>query len=204
MNEFWDRRYSEPGYAYGTEPNAFLVSQRHRLRAGMRALAVGDGEGRNGVWLAAQGLEVLSVDASRVGLAKARALAEERGVRIRTEVADLASWTWPRAAFDLVVSIFVHLDPRQRPLIHQAMVEALAPGGWLILEAFTPAQLGLRSGGPTAREWLYTAEQLRADFAGTEIVLLEETSTDLAEGVYHRGRAAVVRLVAKRPDDSSG
>lgn len=198
MSEFWDQRYAEPGYAYGTEPNAFLASQRHRLKPGMRALAVADGEGRNGVWLATQGLEVLSVDASAVGLAKARALARRRGVRIRTEQADLTRWDWPQAAFDVVAAIFIHFMPEHRTRMHRAMLAALAPGGLLILEAFTPRQLEYRSGGPPLREMLYTADMLRADFASAEILLLEETLTELHEGAYHRGTAAVVRLIARR------
>lgn len=198
MSEFWDQRYAEPGYAYGTEPNAFLASQRHWLKPGMRALAVADGEGRNGVWLATQGLEVLSVDASAVGLAKARALARRRGVRIRTEQADLTRWDWPQAAFDVVAAIFIHFMPEHRTRMHRAMLAALAPGGLLILEAFTPRQLEYRSGGPPLREMLYTADMLRADFASAEILLLEETLTELHEGAYHRGTAAVVRLIARR------
>jgi cyclopropane fatty-acyl-phospholipid synthase-like methyltransferase len=198
MAGFWDERFGEPGYAYGTEPNAFLVSCRSLLKPGMKTLAVADGEGRNGVWLAQQGLEVLSVDGSGVGLAKARALAAERGVAIRTELADLTSWQWPQAGYDLVAAIFIHFPPEHRARMHRAMLEALKPGGVLIMEAFTPEQLKYRTGGPPVAEMLYTAPMLRTDFAGAEIVSLEETLTDLAEGPYHRGRAAVVRLILRR------
>lgn len=197
--DFWNARYAEAGFAYGTEPNAFLVSQAGRLRPGMQALAVADGEGRNGVWLAQQGLEVLSVDASEVGLNKARELAADRGVSLRTERAELTDWAWPQAAFDVVVAIYIHFPPAVRARMHRAMFEALRPGGLLILEAFTPEQLNYQSGGPPAVEMLYTADMLRTDFAGGEIQLLEATTTGLAEGKYHRGPAAVVRLVLGRP-----
>lgn len=198
MHEFWDKRYAEPGFAYGTEPNAFLVSQLDLLKPGMLALAVADGEGRNGVWLAQQGLDVLSVDASTVGLTKAAALAARRGVAIRTEQVDLFTWQWPEGAFDVVVAIFAHFPPTQRARMHRAMLDALTPGGVLILEAFTPEQLEYRTGGPPVRELLYTAHDLRGDFADAEIVLLEETLTTLDEGPYHCGTAAVVRLLARR------
>lgn len=198
-NEFWDSRYAEPGYAYGTEPNAFLVSKAALLRPGMTALAVADGEGRNGVWLASQGLEVLSVDASEVGLRKARELAAGRGVTLRTEQADLATWGWPVGSFDLVVSIYAHFPPAVRARLHRAMLAALRSGGLLILEAFTPDQLRYRSGGPPVAELLYTADQLRDDFRGAEFLVLEELVTSLAEGKYHHGPAAVVRLVLRRP-----
>lgn len=197
---FWDRRYDVPDYVYGTEPNAFLVSKRHLLRPGMTALAVADGEGRNGVWLAEQGLDVLAVDGSPVAIEKARALAAARGVVLRFEVADLLAWAWPTAGFDLVVAIFIHFMPEVRARMHAAMVQALKPGGLLIMENFTPRQLEYGTGGPPVREMLCTPEMLRADFRGTEILELEETVTALREGRYHCGPAAVVRLVLRRPD----
>ncbi len=198
MNGFWDERYAEAGYAYGTEPNAFLAAQRARLRPGMKALAVADGEGRNGVWLAQQGLAVRSVDASAVGLAKARALAQARGTAIETVQADLTTWEWPVDEYDAVVAIFAHFRPEQRARLHARMVTALRPGGIVILEAFSPAQLQYSSGGPRDPEMLYTTEMLRADFRAAKILLLEEARAELDEGVYHRGTGAVVRMVARR------
>ncbi|HJW81173.1 MAG TPA: methyltransferase domain-containing protein [Acidiferrobacterales bacterium] len=197
--DFWNSRYAEPGYAYGTEPNAFLVSQKKYLKSGGKALAVADGEGRNGVWLAQQGLDVLSVDASEVGLRKTQELAADRGVAIRTEKADLTTWQWPEQKFDVVVAIYVHFPPEVRARMHRCMFEALKPGGILILEAFTPAQLNYKSGGPPVAEMLYSADMLRIDFAGGEILLIEEAIAELAEGKYHRGPGAVVRLVLRRP-----
>jgi 2-polyprenyl-3-methyl-5-hydroxy-6-metoxy-1,4-benzoquinol methylase len=197
-NEFWNARYAEPGYAYGTAPNAFLASQARLLQPRTRALAVADGEGRNGVWLAEQGLDVLSVDASDVGLRKAQTLAAERQVALRTDVVNLFDWAWPEARFDVVVAIFAHFPPGERARMHASMLQALKPGGLLILEAFTPQQLQYQSGGPRAPEMLYTADMLRSDFAGAAIEELAETVTDLDEGPFHRGRAAVVRLLARR------
>jgi cyclopropane fatty-acyl-phospholipid synthase-like methyltransferase len=200
--DFWNSRYAEPGYAYGTESNAFLVSQKPLLKPGMQALAVADGEGRNGVWLAQQGLEVLSVDASEVGLRKTQELAADRGVKIRTEQVELTGWQWPEAAYDVVAAIYIHFPPTVRAAMHRAMFNALKPGGVLILEAFTPEQLRYKSGGPPVAEMLYTADMLRIDFAGGEIVHIKECITELAEGQYHRGPAAVVRLVMRRPGKS--
>lgn len=197
--DFWNSRYAEPGYAYGTEPNAFLVFQKQLLKPGMKALAVADGEGRNGVWLAQQGLDVLSVDASAVGLRKTQELAADRGVKIQTQQAELTTWAWPEQAFDVIAAIYIHFPPAVRVAMHRAMFQALKPGGVLILEAFTPEQLKYTSGGPPVAEMLYTADMLRIDFAGGEILQLGERITDLAEGQYHRGPAAVVRLVLKRP-----
>ncbi len=199
MQQFWEARYAEDGYAYGTEPNEFLVSQAHRLRPGMRALAVGDGEGRNGVWLARQGLEVLSVDYSAEGLAKARRLAARHGVTLRTEQADLTTWAWPRDAYDLVACIFVHFPPADRPRMHRAMLQALAPGGLVILTAYHKEQLAYGTGGPPVEEMLYTEDMLREDFAAAELLHLEHATVELHEGKYHDGISSVLRLVARRP-----
>jgi cyclopropane fatty-acyl-phospholipid synthase-like methyltransferase len=196
-NDFWNSRFSEPGYAYGTEPNAFLVSQKHYLTPGLKALAVGDGEGRNGVWLAQQGLIVLSVDGSEVGLRKARELAKSRNVSIGTISTDLTKWKWPEDEFDIVVAIFIHFPPEHRARMHEKMLQALKPGGVLIMEAFTPEQLEYKTGGPPVREMLYTVEMLRDEFSKGEILLLQQTLTDLHEGPCHRGTASVVRLIVK-------
>lgn len=198
MSQFWDGKFSAKEYVYGHEPNAHLVAQAGRLTPGGRVLVPGDGEGRNGVWLAERGFEVLSVDSSAVGLDKARKLAASRGVAIATHQADLLVWDWPQDGFDAVVSIFLHFAPEGRRRAHAAMAAALRPGGVLILEAFRPEQLSFTSGGPKDAALLYRAEDLRADFAGLDVVVLEETLSALDEGPFHQGPGAVVRLVATK------
>ena len=195
----WDQRYAGTHFHYGTEPNAWLRSTAWRLpRRGGTALAVADGEGRNGVWLARQGLDTTSLDQSGAGLAKARHLAAEHGVALRTVQADLAEWVWPMAAFDVIASIYVHLPDTLRRRTHAGIVHALRPGGLLVLEAFTPAQLTCASGGPRDPALLYTEAQLREDFARLEELALLSGAVLLAEGAGHRGSAQVVRLLARR------
>jgi SAM-dependent methyltransferase len=180
---FWDKQYSAvEGYKYGTRPNAFLMAEAHRLPGHARVLVPGDGEGRNGAWLASQGHEVLTVDISEVGVARARALAAELGVRVDTLVADLKAWTPPAGAFDTVVLTYLHMPPAMRTAVHRQVAAALRPGGLLLLEAFHPRQLGRASGGPKEMELLYTLDDLRSDFAGA-----------LDEGPGHQGLAAVTR-----------
>ncbi len=196
----WDARFSVDGYVYGTAPNAFLASQAHRLRPGMSALAVADGEGRNGVWLAEQGLDVLSVDASPAALDKARALAAARGVKLRTELADLAGWDWGEARFDLVAAIFIQFaDPPLRDAIFAGMQRALKPGGLLLLQGYRTEQLDYGSGGPPVAEQLYTADLLRDAFAGLRILHLGEHDSVINEGQGHSGMSALVDLVAIKP-----
>ena len=194
----WDERYQNGGFEFGEAPNLYLQSQAHRLRPGMRALAVGDGEGRNGVWLAGQGLEVTSVDWSGVGLAKAASLARQRGVALQTITADVAAWDWPKARFDLIAWIFVHLPPEDRARATQGALAALAPGGLLVLECFTPAQEGRRSGGPKLRELLWSRLIVEECFAGLEVLELLEGTVLLDEGPRHQGHAEVVRALLRK------
>lgn len=197
---FWDQNFSVSGYKYGIAPNAFVVEQTHRLPPGSEVLVPGDGEGRNSVWLAQQGYRAIAMDSSAVGLQKAQMLAAERGVRLQTVLADLADWTPVPASVDAVVLTFVHLPAAMRAGAHQRLAQALKPGGWLLLEAFHPLQLGHTSGGPKAPAMLYTLETLRADFAGrlTE-VLAWEGEVMLDEGPGHQGLAHVTRWVGQAP-----
>ena len=196
---FWDQQFSGAGFKYGTLPNAFLLGQASRLPSAARILVPGDGEGRNSVWLASQGHQVLAMDGSAVGLAKAQALAAEQGVRIATQLADLADWQPPLAAFDALVLTYVHLPPAIRARAHQKLADALRPGGLLILEAFHPKQLERSSGGPKQLDMLYALADLEADFAGRlQWLLREECETVLDEGPGHQGPAWVTRLVGRR------
>jgi hypothetical protein len=201
MSRFWDQRYAEPGFKYGTAANAFLCQQAQRLPAAARVLVPGDGEGRNSVWLAGQGHRVLALDSSGVGLAKARALAAERAVAIETQQLDLADWAPAPASADAVALIFVHLPSALRRSVHRRAAAALAPGGWLLLECFHPGQLGRSSGGPKDIDMLATLDALRGDFAGLlDEVLGWEGEVSLDEGPGHQGAAQVVRYVGRRGD----
>ena len=194
----WDERYSGGDFQFGEAPNLFLLSQAHRLRRGMCALAVGDGEGRNGVWLAEQGLAATSVDWSGVGLTKAHALAQRRGVMLETVTADLTRWDWPAARFDVIAWIFVHLPPEDRAIACEGALRALAPGGLLLMECFTPAQEGRRSGGPKDPALLWSRALVERHFAGLEVLELLEGTVRLDEGPRHQGPAEVVRAVLRR------
>jgi cyclopropane fatty-acyl-phospholipid synthase-like methyltransferase len=198
--ERWNRRFGTEDYLFGTAPNRFLASQAKRLKPGMRALTLADGEGRNGVWLAQQGLAVHSVDFSPVGIAKARRLAASRQVELVTEQADLAQWAFPAAAFDLIVGIFIQFaTPAVRAHLFQGIERALVRGGLLLLQGYTPKQLEYRTGGPSEIERLYTEELLRGSFAGFEIIELRCHEETIAEGTGHAGMSALIDLVALKP-----
>jgi SAM-dependent methyltransferase len=196
--KMWDERFGQAEPVYGEQPNAYLRAQAHRFAPGCKVLVPGDGYGRNGMWLAGQGFQVSTVDLSPVGVARARKSAQAAGLAMSIEEADLVTWSWPASDFDAVASIFLHHPPDLRPQIHARMLAALKPGGLLIIEAFTPAQLQHFSGGPKQGELLYTAEILQKDFTGADVLELLEVEIDLDEGRLHRGRAAVVHGVFRK------
>ena len=198
--QFWDKRFSTGTYIFGTEPNVFLASHKSLLKPGMRVLAVADGEGRNGVWLAQQGCDVLSVDVSPVAVEKARKLAEQRQVSLSFECADLTQWQWPEDQFDVVVCIFIQFaSPEERERLFDGFRSALKPGGILLMQGYGVKQLQYSSGGPGKLEHLYTVEILREAFSGWEIDSLRDYEAMLDEGPRHSGMAALVDLVARKP-----
>jgi cyclopropane fatty-acyl-phospholipid synthase-like methyltransferase len=194
----WDSRYgASEDYLFGTEPNAFLAAEAHRIGPGARVLAVADGEGRNGVFLAGRGAIVHAVDASAVALAKARRLAAQRGATLTFEQADLTRWSWPEAAYDAVVAIFVQFATQEeRPSFFAGMQRALRPGGILLLEGYRPEQLDYRTGGPSEVGNLYTEAMLREAFGALEIVALRAHDAVLSEGARHSGMSALIDLIA--------
>lgn len=194
----WDQRYAGEEYFYGTEPNAFLVSQANRLQPGMKCLAVADGEGRNGVWLAEQGLDVLSVDASPVAQAKAQKLAQARGVQMRFGQVDLLQWAGDES-YDVVAAIFIQfVGPDLRAQQFTNLKQHLKPGGLLLLQGYTPKQLEYKTGGPSQIENLYTAPMLRELCADLEILHLAEYDSVIREGMGHSGMSALIDLVARK------
>lgn len=195
----WDERYQRSALIYGAEPNDFMVEQVGLLRPG-NCLCLAEGQGRNAVWLAAQGFSVTAVDQSSVGMARAQDLAAERGVALATEVADLAQFNLGIGSWDNIVSIFGHLPSQLRRDVHRRVVEALRPGGIFLLQAYTPAQLETDgTGGPPDPDMLPTVEKLTNELAGLEILLAQEVIRQVNEGEHHKGEGAVVQFVARKP-----
>jgi len=199
---FWTARYRDAGedYLFGTAPNRFLASQAAYFGAGVSVLSVADGEGRNAVWLAEQGCAVTATEISPVALEKAAKLARGRHVEVDFVQADILHWEWPRDAYDAVVGIFIQFTgAAERPRQLGGMKAAVKPGGVLLLQGYTPEQLALGTGGPSALENLYTEAILREVFADWEIVRLHEHVDTIEEGRAHVGRSALIDLVARKP-----
>jgi len=195
----WDERYQTPEYIFGDQPCQWLIMNQHRLPQSGKALALGDGEGRNGVFLAELGFEVTSVDLSEGGLNKARDLARKRGVTIQTVQADLEHYEIETESQDLIVSIYCHLPDAIRKLVHERAEVALKPGGLFILEAFHHSQLKYQSGGPKTTDLLYDLDALLDDFQTLQILEAFDGLCYLDEGARHSGIGHIVRLVLQKP-----
>lgn len=202
MSEYerWEARYAAPGFAFGKEPNYFLASCKSLLPLSGQVLTVADGEGRNGVWLAQQGLDVLSIDFSPSAQAKARALAAERDVRVNFQQVDVHSWNYPEAAFDVVVEIFAQFSsPAERALKWAGMRRSLKSGGLLIIQGYTPKQLEYGTGGPKQVENLYTRSLIEGTFGDFGDKSLVEEEREMHEGASHSGMSAVINFTARKP-----
>jgi cyclopropane fatty-acyl-phospholipid synthase-like methyltransferase len=196
----WNARFAGPEFHFGRAPNAFVAREAARLSRGQSVLCVADGEGRNGVFLAARGLEVTAFDIAANGVAKARALAAEQGVHIDVREADVRDWDWDARTYDAVVAIFIQfLTPAERPDVFRGMQRAVAPGGLLLLEGYRPEQIGFRTGGPGNPEHLYTRDWLEATFRGWTTLRLDAYDAEISEGTGHAGMSALIDLVARKP-----
>ena len=199
----WDQRFGGEEYVYGREPNDFLREMAPRIPPGP-VLCLAEGEGRNAVYLAGLGYDVTSVDGSGEGVRKTLRLAEEFGVAVEAQHADLADIRIEPGAWAGIVSIFAHLPPPLRREVHRQAVAGLRRGGVFILEAYTPAQLSRGTGGPPVAELMMTLDGLQDELVGLELEVAREVERDIQEGRLHRGRSAVVQLVAKAPGGSGG
>jgi 2-polyprenyl-3-methyl-5-hydroxy-6-metoxy-1,4-benzoquinol methylase len=195
---FWDERYSGDDLAYGAAANDFLASVADRLPMSGEALDIGAGEGRNALFLASRGLSVLAVDQSEVGMHKARRLARERGLSLRTQAVDLNHFDAAPHSFDIVSSIFVHLPATLRAMVHRRIGTWLRPGGVFVLEAYAPDQIERGTGGPRDPTLLASLETILSELAGLAIDHRAALVRNVTEGQFHTGEASVVQVVARK------
>jgi SAM-dependent methyltransferase len=199
--QFWNERFDKEEFIFGKEPNEYLVKSATRyLKQNDRVLCIADGEGRNGVWLAKQGMQVVGFDASDIALVKAKQFAKENQVEVEYSFSDTDSFDWQANTFNAVVAIFIQFaDPAMRERIFQNVYQTLKPGGIFILQGYTPKQLDYKTGGPSAIEHLYTEESIQELAQDFEVLELASYETVLNEGARHSGMSALLGLVAKKP-----
>ena len=194
--KFWNKRYADKEYLYGTDPNSFLVEHADLLTGPV--LSLSEGEGRNAVFLASRGLKVHGVDISETALNKAQALARSRGVEIQTEVADLSDFRPEKEAYGAVISISAHLPSVIRNRLYPLIEQCLKPGGIMVLEAYSESQLARDTGGPKDADMLMTTTKLKHEFPNLEPILIQEIEREVSEGEGHTGQASVVQFIARK------
>ncbi len=198
MKEFWDDRYAADEFIYGTDPNEWLAHHLENLTPG-KALFPAEGEGRNAVYAAKKGWQSEAFDFSKSAAKKAGKLARENGVNLSYSVCGGEDYPWQAGVYDLILLSYVHMEPESRQIFHRKVLEALKPGGTVILEAFSPEQLHYQSGGPKNADWLFSLEDLQKDFAGMQVSEIKQEIIQLNEGTGHHGEGSVVRFLARKP-----
>lgn len=193
--KFWNNRFSNEEFIYGTEPNAFFKEQLDKLEPG-KLLLPAEGEGRNAVYAARQGWTVDAFDLSKNGQDKAFALAEKYDVSINYEISDYESIHIKSQRYDALALIYAHMDESIRRETHRKLVEGLKPGGRLILEAFSKEQLGNESGGPKNEAMLFSRNELKKDFETLNMKIATQGDHEISEGDHHQGIANVIQIVA--------
>jgi SAM-dependent methyltransferase len=198
--QFWNERFNKEEFIFGKEPNEYLVEKvKQYLKPAARVLCIADGEGRNGVWLAKQGMQVVGFDASDIALAKAKQFAKDNQVEVEYSFSDTDSYSWPANTYDAVVAIFIQFaDPAMRARIFEQTYKTLKPGGLFILQGYTPKQLEYKTGGPSLIEHLYTEELIKGLSKDFEILELISYEKELSEGPRHTGMSALLGMVARK------
>lgn len=200
MKDFWNQRYAEQGYAYGEAPNDFFRAFVDGAEKPGRLLLPGEGEGRDAVYAARRGWRVEAFDLSDQGRKKALALAERAGVSMDYALHGYQDFVPEPGRFDAVALVFCHMPPALRRPTHRACVEALRPGGALVIEAFAKEQLRNDTGGPQKLEMLFSVDELAEDFAAMTCIRLEPLRRPVHEGPHHNGPAEVIQGVFVKPE----
>ena len=202
MKEFWNTRYADSEFAYGIEPNIFFMETIQNLVPG-KILFPAEGEGRNAVYAAALGWNVVAFDQAEAGKEKAMSLSSQKGVSISYKVCTMEEFQSEESSYDAIVLIFAHFPASKRKLYHQKLLTFLKPGGYLILEGFSKSHIQFntvneKAGGPKDPSMLFSREELMDDFSGCFFLILEEKIVDLKEGRYHSGQSSVIRMIARK------
>ncbi|MEC1261035.1 class I SAM-dependent methyltransferase [Bacillus swezeyi] len=195
---FWNNRFQGEDYVYGTEPNIFLSDSQKKLQLSGSALAIAEGEGRNAVFLAEQGMNVTSWDYAESGLRKTKKLAEARDVVVKTELTDLNEVSWKKDQWDEVVCIFGHFPKELRQKTLLGIKEAVKPGGFFVTEVYSTHQIPYKSGGPQDSELLYTPEEFLQTYSDWRIVHFFMGEVVRHEGDFHNGLSHVIQFIGQK------
>ncbi len=199
MQELWNNKFSRDGFLYGSEVNSFIKENSHLLEKNSKVLCLGEGEGRNALFLAKQGLHVEALDVSDVGLKKLqnRALDENCAITIRHTL--IENWQ-ALHKYDAIISSFMHLERKDQKDMFVKAINALNENGYFIAEFFSVEQINFLSGGPKDTNLLYQLDELYQLFSSLPCAIhkLSQEIVTLNEGQGHQGEASVIRIILKR------
>jgi len=194
----WNDRFKNENYVYGTNPNVFLADVHKKLNLSGDALAIAEGEGRNAVYLAQQGMNVTAWDYAQSGLAKTEKLAKDRNVTVQTKLVDLNEANWDKEQWDELICIFGHFPEALHTKTLEGVKDAVKPGGYFISEVYSVYQLPYKSGGPQNVELLYKPEEFLSVFFDWRIVHFFMGEVVRNEGELHNGLSHVIQFVAQK------
>ncbi|OFZ49708.1 MAG: hypothetical protein A2381_05770 [Bdellovibrionales bacterium RIFOXYB1_FULL_37_110] len=198
MDDKWNKKYGSSEFVYGREPNSFLKENLHTITSGNRILSLGEGEGRNAIFLLKNGFKVTAIDQSIVGLNKATRWALELGLHLDTICDDLKFYPQEENQWDAIINIFAHMYPDERIKMHHRIEKALKVGGVYILEAYTVDQLQFDTGGPKELDLFMSLSELKKELSHLHFEVQKEHIKEIREGIGHFGKSAVVSIIARK------
>jgi len=199
MQAFWNEKFQTPHLIYGETPNNFILENLDLLLHATNIMCLGEGEGRNAIYLADHGLNVEALDASDIALVKLRKRAKEHYVSIKVRHTLLQYWE-PEPLYDAVVCTYLHLPKHDQHLLFKKAIEALNVDGIFIAELFSESQIHFSSGGPKNSALLYDINDILdcVKFLPCKIIKLAQEVVLLNEGDKHIGRGSVIRIILKK------
>lgn len=199
MQEIWNNKFSRDGFLYGEEANSFIKENSHLFKKHATVLCLGEGEGRNAIFLAKKGLHVEALDASDVGLKKLHQKSIKENVVITIRHTLLENWQ-PVKKYDAIISTFTHLPRNEQKEMFIKSIDALKEEGYFIAEFFSVDQINFLSGGPKDTNLLYQLEDLYKLFTTLPCTIhkLSQEIVTLKEGKGHNGEASVIRIILRR------
>jgi 2-polyprenyl-3-methyl-5-hydroxy-6-metoxy-1,4-benzoquinol methylase len=194
----WNERFKSEDYIYGTQPNVFIADIHKKLQLSGDALAIAEGEGRNAVFLAGQGMNVTTWDYAQSGLEKTQKLATKKGVTVNTKLVDLNEASWDKEKWDELICVFGHFPENLREKTLNGIKGAVKPEGYFITEVYSHYQLPYKSGGPKDESLLYKPEEFLKIFSDWKIIHFFMGEVERNEGDFHKGLSHVIQFVGQK------
>jgi len=196
--EHWDKSFSGKDYVYGKTENEFINLMSNIIPEGSKVGCFAEGEGRNAVYLAKIGHDVTAYDQSTVGLSKTKNLASQNNVDVNTVEIDLTVEKVKPHQYDAVVMVFGHVPKKDQLFFLENMIASLKPGGYMIFEVYSEAQLMYKTGGPGSIERLYDPENILNWIKNYKCIHFYYGEVERNEGKRHVGLSHVIQVAIQK------